>query len=234
MHRLVAPPHNDQQWIVIFQDMLSLLLSFFILLFSMSEIQKTTEPDDFKARYHPKQSSGSPLPKQGLDHFKTLPPPALNLDYLQAILVEKIKPIDNLQAMHIIPYGDRVILSFPSDVVFESARSTLNDQTKKALYQLADGLRSIKNRIHIYGFADPRPIKGGPFVSNWELSMARALAVEHALRVGGYAQKLYVQGFAATDPLLESVLSKYIKVPDDAAENHIARRVDIVIFQTGV
>lgn len=234
MHRWTNQSLSSSTWIIIFQDMLSLLLSFFILLFSMSEIQKTEQPKAFQERFHPKESSGSPLPPQGLDHFKTLPPPAHNLDYLQAVLVEKIKPIKTLHAMHIIPFGDRVILSFPSDVIFESARSELKEETKEALYQLADGLRGIRNRIHIYGFADPRPIRGGPFVSNWELSMARALAVEQAMRVGGYSQKIYVHGFAATDPLLQSVLSKYINVPQDAKENHIARRVDIVIFQTGI
>lgn len=228
------PKTESPLWVLIFLDMLSLMLSFFILLFSMSEIKKTTQPHENDPTYFPKKSSGSPLPPGGIDQFKIMPPPALNLDYLQAVLLEKLKAINFLKDLRLVPFGDRLILSLPSDLVFTTARADLKDDTKTALYELAHALSTINNRVHIYGYTDARPVRGGDYISNWELSMARALSVEHALRVGGYAQHLVVQGFAETNPLLKKTLTDAMTPNASNAENVIERRVDIVIFQTGV
>jgi chemotaxis protein MotB len=226
-----TPKKESPLWVVTFVDMLSLLLSFFILLFSMCELKKKQLEHHFPQNFYPEKSAGSPKPEQGNGPFSIQPPFALNLNYLINIINAKIKDIPFLKQAIIIPFKDRVILSMPSDLIFDTAKATLKSEPQNALRLLAEGLRTIPNRIQIYGYSDPRPIKGGPYISNWELSLARALSVEKALLDGGYDQPILTQGFLDTNPLLLNELLKGSKNQTDS--NLLLRRVDIALFESG-
>jgi uncharacterized repeat protein (TIGR01451 family) len=56
-------------------------------------------------------------------------------------------------------------------------------------------------RVELAGHADPRPVRGGPYFSNWNLSHARADSVREALRSTGLEAELTVSAFGATDPV---------------------------------
>ncbi|MDP1975336.1 MAG: hypothetical protein Q8K37_05125, partial [Alphaproteobacteria bacterium] len=72
---------------------------------------------------------------------------------------------------------------------------------------------------------------GGPYLSNWELSLARALSVEKALLDGGYDNPILTQGFLDTNPLL---LDEFVKASKNKADsNLLLRRVDIALFESG-
>lgn len=226
-----TPKKESPLWVITFVDMLSLLLSFFILLFSMCELKKKQLEHHFPQNFYPEKSPGSPTPEQGNGPFAIQPPPALNLNYLINIINAKIKDISFFKQAFIIPFNDRVILSLPSNLIFDSAKAILKEEPKNALKLLAEGLRTIPNRIQIYGYSDPRPIKGGPYISNWELSLARALSVEKALLDGGYDRPILTQGFLNTEP---SLLNKLLKTSQNTTDpNLLLRRVDIALFESG-
>ncbi|MDP1723210.1 MAG: OmpA family protein [Alphaproteobacteria bacterium] len=226
-----TPKKESPLWVITFVDMLSLLLSFFILLFSMCELKKKQLEHHFPQKFYPEKSQGSPIPEQGTAAFNIQPPPALNLNYLINVINAKIKDIPFLKQAIIIPFNDRVILSMPSELIFDTAKATLKKESQHALNLLAEGLRTIPNRVQIYGYSDPRPIKGGPYISNWELSLARALSVEKALLDGGYDHPILTQGFLDTNPFLLDELVKASK--NKADSNLLLRRVDIALFESG-
>lgn len=230
----ISPERNlgseNLLWAISFQDMLSLILAFFILMFAMSEVKKPLSEKDHPKNYFPQQSPGSTIPEQGLGPFNLQPPPALNLHYLINVIHEKIKDIPYLKQSLIIPYRDRVIISLPSDIVFETARANLTKDAQQALLMLAEGLRTIPNRLQIYGYTDPRPIRGGFYISNWELSLARAISVEKTLLNGGYDRPILTQGFSDTSPILLNELKNVSTTKDT---NSLLRRVDIALFQSG-
>jgi chemotaxis protein MotB len=93
----------------------------------------------------------------------------------------------------------RMILRLSNDVLFDSGRSELKPDGKRALSQIAAVLATVPNRqFQIAGHTDDEPIRLSPYKSNWDLSTARALEVTsflvsrgidpHALSAAGYGE----------------------------------------------
>ena len=104
-------------------------------------------------------------------------------------------------------------------------RQTVKSQANQALFTLAGALGRIKNRVEIVGHTDPRPVSGGQYPSNWELSLARATNVAAVLENVGYEQDVVVRGQAS---------GRYDDLPDtvNAADRlDLSRRVDIVVME---
>ena len=66
-----------------------------------------------------------------------------------------------------------------SDVLFDTASSSLAPEAQALLARLARLLRDRPNPIRVEGHTDDRPINTARFPSNWELSAARAASVVH-------------------------------------------------------
>src|SRR5271156_2610622 len=83
--------------------------------------------------------------------------------------------------------GDRFV--FQSSVLFDAGKADLSGAGKQSLDHLADAALDLEREIppdipwvlRIDGHTDARPISGGAFKSNWELSAARAIAVAQYL-----------------------------------------------------
>jgi flagellar motor protein MotB len=125
--------------------------------------------------------------------------------------------------------GDRItIFQFSSAAFFASGSATLSDSGQSILESLRGRLQSPKfaaYRITVEGHTDDEPIRGPPFPSNWELSVARAVAVvrffvEHGIR----ADRLRAAGYADTRPLAPNRDAEGNPIPANRAMN---RRVVI-------
>ncbi len=104
--------------------------------------------------------------------------------------------------------GDRFMV--PSDVLFDSGSSDLNDGAQAAVSKLADTLKEVTAEIpsnidwvlRIDGHTDRRAIHTNHFPSNWELSTARAVAIVKYLVVQGIpANRLAANGFGQFQPV---------------------------------
>jgi chemotaxis protein MotB len=104
--------------------------------------------------------------------------------------------------------GDRFI--FQSEVLFDTASDELGADGRRQLQHLAGALKEIAAKIPpdidwillVEGHTDVRPIKGGRFASNWELSTARALSVVHLLQSEGIPpERLGAAGYGPFHPL---------------------------------
>ena len=93
----------------------------------------------------------------------------------------------------------RMVLRLSNDVLFDSGRSELKPEGKRALSEIASVLATIPDRrFQVAGHTDDEPIRLSPYRSNWDLSTARALAVTsflvsqgvnpHALSAAGYGE----------------------------------------------
>lgn len=216
-------------WVIIFLDMLSLLLAFFILLFATS----TPKKDKLHAVTGPmmeRYNSGQPveLSASSLDILSIQPEIALNLDYLSNLFKEQTKLDPLLDQALIARRGDSLVISLPSELIFESAQASLKAEAKKALGTLAFMLMNIDNRIEIRGHSDPAQIHGGVFTSNWELSLARARSVVNVLREFDYDRPVIARGLA------DSHFSDIEQNLEETEKFALGRRVDIVIYPSGV
>jgi chemotaxis protein MotB len=104
--------------------------------------------------------------------------------------------------------GDRFV--FQSEVLFTPGSADLSDGAKKELDPVIAALKQITAEIpsdinwvlQISGHTDHNPISTQQFLSNWELSTARAMSVvRHAISKGIPADRLAAAGFADTQPI---------------------------------
>jgi chemotaxis protein MotB len=104
--------------------------------------------------------------------------------------------------------GDRFI--FQSEVLFDTGSADIGDGGQRQLAAFADTLKNIAARIptdinwvlRVDGHTDKRAYHG-VYGSNWELSMARAIAVVRFLIDQGIpANRLVAAGYAEFQPLV--------------------------------
>ncbi|CCQ74117.1 flagellar motor protein MotB [Magnetospira sp. QH-2] len=217
---------NSQAWMVTFTDLVSLMLTFFVMLFSMSSVQvdKWEEMiDTLSQTLNPTREVQTIKPTSTYNIRMVLRERAINLDYLMAVLEEKMAEDHLLSSSRLLHLSDRVIVSLPGDLLFGPNSALLSEKAREALFELGGVLRNINNQVMVQGHSDPVPPQGGQYASNWELSIGRAVAVANALRRAGYTEEIPAQGFAS---------SRYNLLPDlpDVEKRKLARRVDIVIM----
>jgi chemotaxis protein MotB len=104
--------------------------------------------------------------------------------------------------------GDRFV--FQSEVLFDQGSAELSEGAREQLRKLARALLEIGSRIprevpwilRVDGHTDVIPIRTAQFPSNWELSVARALAVTRYLEALGVPpNRLAATGFGEYQPL---------------------------------
>jgi chemotaxis protein MotB len=104
--------------------------------------------------------------------------------------------------------GDRFVLQ--SEVFFDSSKADLKPAGDAELDKVAGALVGLESQIpadipwvlRVDGHTDVRPIAGGPFKSNWDLSAARAIAVVKYLIAKGVSPKrLVAAGFGEFQPI---------------------------------
>lgn len=180
-------------------DMMTLLLTFFVLMFSMS----TVDSAKFKAFIESFQGSAgildggeiilndSGMLGNGIQQFPVNQQmiSAKDLEnYQQNKELEGIK--DNLEEfiyeekiqekVGVEHRGDAIIISFEDILLFETGKADLKPEAKEVLRTLGEGLLSYIDKGYkasLEGHTDNIPIRTSQFPSNWELSAARAIAV---------------------------------------------------------
>jgi chemotaxis protein MotB len=97
----------------------------------------------------------------------------------------------------------RMVVTLPAQVLFDSGSADLSEEGQTALKDVADVLRTVKNkRFVVGGHTDDQQIKKAKFDSNWDLSSARALTVTKALiKAGVKPGNLIAAGYSQFAPV---------------------------------
>lgn len=215
-------------WIVTFADLMALLVTFFVLLFSFSQIdiQKYNALMDSIKKALGVQliqaSSLAPGPHPGIINPHDKEHEIIHQD----IDAQLAKEID--QKMISTRYDNgRIVIQFQDNVAFLSGKADLTEQFIPVITRLSATLHTHTSRIGeimVAGHTDNVPIRTPLYRSNWELSTARAVTVIDALLKYGEIDpdKLFAAGFADTHPLTSN----------DSDENRsLNRRVEIHLFE---
>jgi chemotaxis protein MotB len=234
-------------WLVTYADLMTLLLTFFILLFSIS----TMNLEKFKQAISAIQISlGEKSPPIGLlDLIVEIPEVPLHGDLakptsgghgpketkiaLEDVIGLKSRDIfrdvqhfihkSNLSNHILLSIeGSKVIIRVTGKVLFKSGNSVLNPEALPIL----DDIVKIAGRhpeyyLRIEGHSDNVPISTPQFPSNWELSAVRATSVLRYLVDGGMdPHRLTATGYGSLLPLF----------PNDTESNRARnRRVEFVL-----
>lgn len=194
---------EGSNWMMTFVDLLSLLLAFFILSYSMATIPKNSwqEISDTMSRtFHGNRVIKDPSSSTLLDAATVLDKKALNIGYLKTILNDKLKRYPALKdTIHITRKSGHLELSLPSHTMFEANSETLSMNASTLLLQLSEVLKQINNRIEILAYAHTGVINGSNFQSVWELMLARATSIAHELKFYGITKRMDAMAQVVSD-----------------------------------
>jgi len=208
---------DNNDWLVTYSDIVTLLLAFFVLMLSASEISQSKFEQvrqSINQELLEKENTVSPL----LD---------LQENISTVFEVHGINPIDS------ILLGDNFLkIELPSETLFESASDKLNLPAIQLLADIANRINKFElNRfqVEIEGHSDDMPIQTTRFPSNWELSSSRAISVLKVFIESGVENsKLKAVGYADTRP---SVPNRDIDGNAITENQKINRRVEIKIIK---
>ncbi len=196
----------DQWWIFTYGDLMTLLLVFFILLFSFCK----TDVEKFKSV----AESFKPVPA-GSPFF---------LEGRESVLEQLVRQIETSEISEevfitIDPRG--VVVSFRDSALFESGSAALTARARKTLNRFVAYLFGLPNDILVEGHTDDRPIATARFPSNWNLSSGRASTVARFFEAEGVkGGRIRVLGYGQHRPRFRN------DTPEKRALN---RRIDVVI-----
>ena len=215
----------EKPWLITFADLFCVLLAFFALLFSMSAVETGKWKNLTQAFTHNGErvmSADTGADAKARDAGGVKSQPALDLGYLGTVLEAQGKTNVLLQNAAIYLAGERLVISLPADLLFMAGSAAFDARGVSALFDLAGVLRNVANDVEVVGHSDPTP-SGGSFASNWDLSLARAVAVAGELKRAGFGRDIAAFGVAD---------SHFTELPDDlplARRLELARRVDILL-----
>lgn len=215
-----APITGAPKWMVTFSDLVTLILVFFILLYSMSQVdilKFQALAESFRGTgLLPENNSVQDGPAGGQD---TADEP-LN-DLLQEVnqYLEK----NGLTDVVVANRTERgVVLVLQEQALFESGQAELTSESNSFLNKVGELLVEMPNLVKVEGHTDNRPITTSQFPSNWELSAARAGSVIRYLldRYELDPTRFVAVGYGETRPIASN---------DNSASRQQNRRVEIVI-----
>jgi len=211
---------EKDRYLITYADLITLLLGLFIILYSISNI----DTGKYKKMLSAMESVFGNKNKVVSTESNVLP----NINYKDGILKTKlIKLIDKYNYGNSIRLDENergITIHILENILFASGNAILNNGSKEVLNRLAVILKELPNDIRIEGHTDNIPIHNSIFISNWHLSVTRALNTAYYFinKQGLSAEKISIVGYSKYKPIDNNNSVK------GRASN---RRVDIVIIR---
>jgi chemotaxis protein MotB len=227
-------------WMVTFGDLMSLLLCFFVLLLSFSEMDrqkyKLVAGSLAQAFGVERQTKSNESPKGAtmvaLSFDQDLVPKFRQAEYiamqamealgeeLKKALEGKLKGLEDKVEIEV--NGNQTIIRLQGGATFDSGQADIKPQLIPVLEEIGLRLKGNEGDIIIAGHTDNVPIYGGPFETNLKLSIARAAEVAEFMikRVGIAPARISTMGFGEYRPA-------YSNGTEEGREKN--RRVEIIL-----
>jgi chemotaxis protein MotB len=218
-------------------DMVTLLLCFFVLLYSFSTIDAKkfeaismslqnafniqpggltqSESASIDAGALGEGAGDAPRPTESDQSYNSKEVLAL----VQSVLKDEMR--DDGVTVSVDERG--VVISMSEQVLFDEGSAKLRPESLRILYKIGSVLNRLPNQISIEGHTDSGIPVRSIYIDNWGLSAARASRVTAYLNesINVAQDRLRAVGMGASAPL----------VPNNSEENmRLNRRVDIVIL----
>jgi chemotaxis protein MotB len=167
-------------WMTTFSDLMSLLLCFFVLLVSMSQI---VEKDFFMAAGSLRGAFGVMTQDPSILKLENTPMPSLKniqraiIDRAVSNMQDFIESSNLGEDLKLVVSDKGIGLTVSSPLLFESGSAELSTEAYTTLGEVFDIARGWPNIIRVEGHTDNSPFSSGSYESNWDLSFDRALSV---------------------------------------------------------
>jgi chemotaxis protein MotB len=222
------------KWMATFGDLMSLLLCFFVLLLSFSELDrqkyKQVAGSMEKAFGMQRQKNVSESPRHGLKIIaKDFDQPAIATRIKKYIGRELEENFDELYGkiendIEIDADKDQLVIRLMGESTFDSGKADIKPELQPLIQRIGQILakEATSGGIIIAGHTDNVPVRGGPFQTNLKLSIARAATVAQFLldHTGIAPKRLSTMGFGKYRPIAEN---------DSESGRRKNRRVEIIV-----
>ncbi len=221
-------------WLTTYGDMVTLLLTFFVFLFSFSTIDVMQFQ---KMILSFKGALGVLSGGKTFDVEKLVGMGFTGIDagmlkqqtrYMKEVMkqVERLVQRENLGGKIRLRFTrEGLVITITESVLFDPGSAVLKPEAIPVLLELSKVLKSVPNDLRVEGHTDNVPISTPKYPSNWELSAARAASVAKFLIKRGNIdpRRISIAGYGPYKPI----------VPNDTPEHRaLNRRVDIVVLST--
>lgn len=211
-------------WMVTFSDMVTLLLTFFVLMLSMASMDKVKF----------EQASDSLAGAFGVlgsaDKTEMAPPKVttfspVNDDFTSQVyrrLRTKLRELKLNKKIKLVKDRGAVVLRVDEAVLFASNQSRLEPEADPILRKVAEMVRPLPLNLKIEGHTDDR----GDEMANWDLSVDRAIAVLRFMATNQLIPltRMAATGYGSQKPLFPNASEQ---------ERALNRRVEFVLESQG-
>lgn len=237
---------NPERWLVSYADFITLLFAFFVVMYSISSVNKSkytdltssmgtafsgSNPDNANGQLKNKKSENK-IKGQQTTIVKPLPLSHLYQERLRrerelmtskaVELSNSLAPLINDEKVRISQNNRGIRIDIHDSLLFTPGSADIATAAVDIINDIAIMLKDNQRQIQVEGHTDNVEIHTPIFFSNWELSALRATTVVRMFTNAGIeAKRLSALGFGSTQPVSDN------ETPTGRAKN---RRVSIMIL----
>ena len=229
-----SDPNEDTSWLVTYGDMVTLLMAFFVLMYSASKVSEekyeqvaqsiaqgfnSPGPDAIVEIASSESAESESTESDSTEEITVLSPLTNAKEMLDQLIEER--DLDGEMSTSFTPTGLKIELS--SSSFFGSGSADVKESMVPSLIELSEVLQSLPDgdyQVEVEGHTDNVPINTARFPSNWELSSLRAINVAHIFEDTGIQKdRLSAIAYADTRPEAPNTDANGINIPDNQAKN---------------
>lgn len=237
---------SSERWLVSYADFITLLFAFFVVMYSISSVNKSkytdltssmgtafsgSNPDNANGQLKGKKSENK-IKGQQTTIVKPLPLSHLYQERLRrerelmaskaVELSNSLAPLISEEKVSISQNSRGVRIDINDSLLFTAGSADIAPAAADIINDIAVMLKGNQRLIQVEGHTDNVEIHTPLFFSNWELSAIRATTVVRLFTSAGIeAKRLSALGFGSTQPVSDN------ETPAGRAKN---RRVSIMIL----
>lgn len=196
-------------WIISFVDLLSVLLVFFILIYSLEQ---------------QKEDNWQTMPKSIITRFSPIKGKTytrlIDLSYLHAILskLQKDNPVI-LDRLLFELLDNKLVIIMPESKIFADDKIMLIQNSTDIINLIVETLNRVSNKIEIYSISGSYNLINNSNTGNFELSIKKSLKLANEFIKAGY--KYQINNYAATRSIyLRDKKLKMLKFFEIVIHNH--------------
>ncbi len=218
-------------WMTTFGDLMTLLLVFFVLLYSFSvlDVQKfrgfmSALQNQLGVMEGGRTISESSVLDEGMQG-QNFNPSQTNLNEVYKNMQGYIDENDLESEVNVEMTERGLVIRMTGEILYNIGEAIIKTRGRKVLDEIGKNIGGINNNVKVEGHTDDLPINNNKYPSNWELSTARAVRViKYFIENRNISPaRLSAAGYSKYRPIKKN------STPENRAVN---RRVEIVIMNT--
>lgn len=224
------PPAGAPEWMVTYGDAMTLLLCFFVIIVSMSEIKKDEKfqqvIESLRAAFGGYQGAPGAVPTQNVPNNVLIQ----RLQELEVPIHTNKQGDSDEEGIHgkkvrVTDVRDGIEVVVGGLISFERFSATLKPEARELLAQTAERIRGYNTKVMIRGHATKEPLPDDSIYADaWDLSYARAKAVSDELARHGIRRvRLSLVAIGDSEPLVRQAYTEQRRA--------INRRVEVLVTE---